>query len=499
LTGLFAKQIQGMKNCFAAILFLFFTFQISFAQVKPAAIPAKQIKRLDGSSLSFTDVDKTINELMSAAEVTGLCLTIINDNKIAYTKTYGYKNKEKNELIDTSTCFYAASLSKAVFAYIAMQLVQEGVLELDKPIWSYINKPLPQYDNYNNLMDDDRWKQITVRHCLCHATGFPNWRWLNPNGNNKIEIFFSPGERYAYSGEGIVLLQLAVEEATGKKLEQLAQERVFKPLGMTRTSYLWQPAFENDYAFGYDANGNVLKKKKRTKADAAGSMETTIADYSRFIEAVMQGKGLNEKTKQEMLSPQIAIKTKHQFPSLNTDTLDDTYKSIDLSYGLGWGLFKCPYGTAFFKEGHDDGWVHYNVNFPDKKTSIIIMSNSSNGESIFKEMLGKIIGDVYTPYDWENYTPYKPVVKAADTALSQYPGVYAADSAKAVVTMEAGQLKVEMEKGGLPKSNLYMEKTDLFFLKMAAIQFQFIRNAAGNIEKMIIIGGSEQHEFKKVN
>jgi hypothetical protein len=179
--------------------------------------------------------------------------------------------------------------------------------------------------------------------------------------------------------------------------------------------------------------------------------------------------------------------------------LDDTYKNIDLSYGLGWGLFKCPYGPAFFKEGHDDGWVHYNVNFPDKKTSIIIMCNSSNGESIFKETLEKIIGDVYTPFDWENYTPYKPIVKSVDTALNQYVGVYAADTVKAVVTLQAGQLKVEMEKGGLQKSNLYMERPDLFFLKMAAIQFQFVRDAGGNIEKMIIIGGNEQHEFKKLN
>jgi CubicO group peptidase (beta-lactamase class C family) len=476
---------------------LSFFVQSIIAQVKPVAKPSNQIKRLDGSSISFTDIDKSINRLMNAAEVTGLSLTVINDNNIVYTKSYGYRNKEKNELVDTSTCFYAASFSKAVFAYIAMQLVQEGVLDLDKPVWAYLNKPLPVYNSYNNLMDDERWKQITVRHCLCHATGFPNWRWLNPNGNNKLQIFFAPGERYAYSGEGIVLLQLAIEETTGKKLETLAEERVFKPFGMTRTSYLWQPAFESNYAFGYDANGDSLHLKKRTNANAAGSMETTIADYSRFIAAVMQGKGLNEKTKLEMLSPQIAIKSKHQFPSLNTDTLEDVYKSIELSYGLGWGLFKCPYGTAFFKEGHDEGWDHYNVNYPDKKTSIIIMSNSSNGESIFKETLEKIIGDVYTPYDWENYTPYKPVIKAADTSLNQYVGTYAADTVNAVVTLENSKLKIDIEKGGLPKSNLYMEKADLFFLKMAAIQFQFLRDSTGNIEKMMIIGGNEEHEFRK--
>ena len=129
-----------MKNHFVILSLLFFILQISIAQVKPAAMQSKQIKRLNGSSISTADIDKTINQLMNAAEVTGFCITVINDNKIAYTKTYGYKNKEKNELIDTSTCFYAASLSKAVFAYIAMQLVQEGVLDLDKSIWAYIKR-----------------------------------------------------------------------------------------------------------------------------------------------------------------------------------------------------------------------------------------------------------------------------------------------------------------------------------------------------------------------
>jgi hypothetical protein len=69
-------------------------------------------------------------------------------------------------------------------------------------------------------------------------------------------------------------------------------------------------------------------------------------------------------------------------------------------------LFKCEYGRAFFKEGHDDGWRHYNVNFPDKKISLIIMTNSANGEGIFRDLLAKLIGDVYTPWKWERYRPY---------------------------------------------------------------------------------------------
>ena len=495
-----------MKRSLVILLLAFSCIQVSFAQSKkPVIDQADQIKRLDGTSISFSDVDKIITQLMEAANVTGFGISILNDNKIVYTKTYGYRNKEKKELLDTSTVLYAASFSKAVLAYIAMQLVQDGVLDLDKQVWAYLNKPLPMYESYNNLADDDRWKLITIRDCLRHTTGFPNWRWLNPRGNNDLEIFFTPGERYAYSGEGIALLQFVMEEATGKKLEELARERVFRPFGMTRTSYVWQQSFEDDFAFGYNSNGEMLKKKIRSVANGAGSMETTIADYSRFIEAVMQGIGLKDTIKKQMLSPQIHIKTKHQFPSLNTDTSEYPYKNIDLSYGLGWGLFKCPYGTAFFKEGHDDGWNHYNVNFPDKKISLVLMSNSSNAESIFKETLEKIIGDVYTPCDWENYKPYEgkymPVMKEEpkiDTSWRQYVGTYTADNAKAIISYEGGQLKIDLGKG-LEKSIMFMDKPDFFSLKMAAIQIRFVRDQGGKIEKMLIIGGNEQHEFKKIN
>ncbi|HVM90141.1 MAG TPA: serine hydrolase [Puia sp.] len=494
-----------MQKRLLILTFLFLFVQNSFAQANDN-LTSVFIRKLDSTTISSGFIDSTITQLMAGANVPGFCISIINDNKIVYTRAYGYRDKEKNEMLDTSTLIYAASFSKAVFAYIVMQMVQEGIIDLNKPVWAYLNKPLPLYEGYNDLADDPRWKLITVRDCLRHSTGFPNWRWFNPRGNNELQIFFNPGDMYAYSGEGIVLLQLAVEEITGKKLEDLAKEKVFKPLGMIRTSYVWQPEFVNDCAFGYDQNGEKLKRKMRSKANAAGSMETTIADYSRFIEAVMQGKGLNDIWRKKMISPQIAIKTKHQFPSLNTDTAEYPYKNINLSYGLGWGVFKCDYGNAFFKEGHDDGWAHYNVNFPGKKISLIMMSNSVVAESIFKEVLEKVIGDVYTPWDWENYQPYKPsglpvinnIPIAVDTSLNQYTGTYAADTVNAVVTLENGRLKIALDKGGLQKTTMNRDKPDLFSLETAAIQFQFARDANGKIEKMMIISGKEKHEFRKL-
>jgi CubicO group peptidase (beta-lactamase class C family) len=353
------------------------------------------------SGQSLTSNESLVESLMAGKHVTGLQLSIINRNEIIYTKGYGYRNKAKGEMNDTATCFYAASLAKSVFAYIVMQLVDEGKIDLDKPLYGYLPKPLPDYENYKDLQGDDRWMLITARNCLDHTTGFPNWRQLNPHGNSKLEIFFKPGERYAYSGEGIYLLQFVTETITGQTLEELAQEKIFLPFGMYRTSFLWQPSFETDYAVGHNAKEDTLHKRRSKKMNAAGSMETTVADYSRFMAAVMQGKNLSRKSWNEMLTPQIRIYSEEQFPSLNNDI---TAKNdiIELSYGLGWGLMKTPDGKAFFKEGHDEGWTHYTIGIPEKGNALIIMTNSSNGEKIFTELVEKIMG-VTIPWKWEGY------------------------------------------------------------------------------------------------
>ena len=329
-----------MKTHHIFLLFVLLIF--SKAQGQQITCPGKK-------TFSSIAIDKIVTKLMDTGEVTGLCLGIINNDKPVYVKSYGYKNREKNELNDSSTCFYAASLSKPLFAYLVLQLVDEGVIDLDKPLYTYLPKPLPGYKDYKDLAGDERWKLITARDCLDHTTGFPNWRQFNPHDNQKLEIFFKPGERFAYSGEGIYLLQMVVETITGRGLEDIAREKIFKPFGMSRTSFIWQPSFENNYAVGHDMNEDTLPKNKRTKPNAAGSMETTIADYTRFVAAVLHGKGLSLKSKEEMLSPQIDIYTKHEFPSLNNDTTDK-YREIKLSYGLGWGLFGVNMAMHFLKK-----------------------------------------------------------------------------------------------------------------------------------------------------
>jgi hypothetical protein len=292
-------------------------------------------------------------------------------------------------------------------------------------------------------------------------------------------------------------LQFVVETISNQKLEDLASKQLFKPFGMKSTSFFWQNSFDTNYAVGYSQDEEPFVLKRRTKADAAGSMETTIADYTRFIASVMQGKGLSSLSKREMLSPQISIFTKHQFPSLNNDSTNEN-KGIQLSYGLGWGLFKSIYGWAFFKEGHsDDGWEHYTVSFPDRKFAIVIMTNSLNGESIFKELIEKIAGATI-PWDWEGYTPYQPTVKVPIKILKQYTGDYDGKT-KARISLENAQLKVESKTEGLPKTNLYAKDETHFFMKTMPDTIEFVKNTAGKIEKIIVNDEGEIYELNKIN
>lgn len=370
----------------------------------------QQITRLDGSRIAASEVDSIVKVLMDTANVQGLDLAILNKRKTVYLKSYGYKNKVNAELLDTNTVMYGASFSKAVFAFLTMKLVQEKTIELDKPLYKYLSRPISEYEYFSDLKSDERWKLITARMCLSHTTGLPNVRWLHPTTGVEdtlgvMKIYFKPGSKYAYSGEGLKLLQLVEEEITGKTVEELAIEKVFSPIGMTRTGYIWHKEFDDNFAIGHLEDGTLNPKKKRSKPVASGSLVTTISDYAKFIEFVMQQKGLDKIMYEEMLSSQIKIHSKVQFPTITEETTTEN-RGIDLSYGLGWGLLTCKYGKAFFKEGHDDAWRNYNINFIDKGISIIIMTNSANGELIFKELLEKLIGDTFTPWKWETYFPY---------------------------------------------------------------------------------------------
>jgi CubicO group peptidase (beta-lactamase class C family) len=247
--------------------------------------------------------------------------------------------------------------------------------------------------------------------CLNHTSGFPNWRWYE--SDKELKVKFEPGSRYMYSGEGLVYLQVILEKMTGKNLEQLAKNKIFKPLGMNNTSYQWQNNYSKNFALGHNQEGEIYEKDTDNEPRSASTLETTPYDYSLFLEAVLQHKILKNSSWKELLKPQIRIRSLTQFPP-GSETVSTANDDIQLSYGLGWGIFQTPYGTAAFKEGHGDGFQHYTIIFPEQEKGIMIMTNSDNGESIFKELLEVSLMDIYTPWEWENYIPYNAYKNPAE-------------------------------------------------------------------------------------
>jgi len=377
-----------------------------------AAPPPAAIQRLDGTRIGEDELSSRIEALRRRANVHGLAVAIFNDGETVYNQVFGVKRTDTKEPLRTDTVFYGASLSKAVFAVLVMRLVEDGVLALDTPLVKYLDRPLSAFkasrpkawhENLTDLESDPRHRAITARMCLSHTTGLPNWRWYEPD--QKLRILFEPGTRYSYSGEGLTFLQIVLQEITKTSLEDLMREKVFGPYGMATSSYTWQPRFETNFCHGHDTKGTVYPKDKDNAARSASTLETTPDDYARFTRAVLRGDGLTPGSWKEMFSPQIRLRSKRQFGPLSSETTAD-HDDIELGYGLGWGVLRSPHGRGAFKEGHGDGFQHYSIVFPDRRLGVVILANSDNGESIFKELLELTIADVYTPWEWQNYVPY---------------------------------------------------------------------------------------------
>jgi len=358
-----------------------------------------------------TKADAAVHRLMSMTGAKGLALAIIDGGQVRCVQAYGVRNAQGDPL-RTDTVMYGASLTKTVFAYSVLQLVDQGEIALDTPLADYLDKPLTDYDTnaiypdkygpYRDLASDPRWRRITARQVLTHSTGFPNFWWDEPD--RKLRIHFDPGTRYSYSGEGMILLQFVIENGRkdrglGLDLGALTQAN-FDRLGMTRTSLKWRPDFRPDLADGFNDRGEAVPHDERSKIRVAGSMDTTIADLSKFFAALVRHDGLSAGSWAEMVKPQLHIGTAHQFPNFAHELPAERQRK-DLFAGLGVITFTGPQGPGFFKGGHDGQTANSVVCLEKSRKCVLILSNDVRAEAGFADLVHTILGDTGVPYDWE--------------------------------------------------------------------------------------------------
>ena len=262
-------------------------------------------------------------------------------------------------------------------------------------------RPLPEYSDpqelyapWNDLAGDPRWKAITPRMVFTHSTGFANFFWLNPD--QKLMIHFAPGSRYAYSGDGMVLLQFGLERGLGLKLGEEMQARVFGRFGMTRTSMKWRDDFAANMADGWKADGSIEPHDHRDNVRAAGSMDTTIADIAAFSAGLLA----DSRALRAISRPSLPITSLSQFPSLLPEAPKEQ-RFAGLAAGLGVVTFTGPQGLGFFKGGHNDSTGNTMVCLLRPRRCVTILSNDVRAEAAFPTIVRSILGETGVPWRWE--------------------------------------------------------------------------------------------------
>lgn len=349
-------------------------------------------------------LDHHVVQGMERTGAQGLAIAIIQDGLVTQVRTWGKRNA-LGEPLTADTVMYGASLTKAVFAYTVMQLVEEGKLDLDTSIAAYLPKPLPEYTGeakkyaaWQHLSGDERWRKLTPRILLTHSAGFSNFGFLEPDG--KLRFHFNPGSRYAYSGDGIILLQFVIERGLGLDVGMEMQKRVFDRFGMKRTSMTWRADFAANLADGWKEDGSAEPHDERSKARAAGSMDTTIMDFARFAAAYVRGDGLQPTSRAELTRAQLPITTLSQFPSLQP-IAPPQQQHTSLAAGLGVITFNGPRGHGFQKGGHNDSTGNTWVCLERQKSCVVVLSNDVRAEPLFPGIVKIVLGETGMPWSWE--------------------------------------------------------------------------------------------------
>jgi CubicO group peptidase (beta-lactamase class C family) len=368
------------------------------------------VDRLSPSALS------RLGQVMEIASVPGLAIALIQDGAIIWNESFGLKNSETSDLVDPDTLFQVGSLSKPVFAYAVLRLVDQGRLDLDRPLVEYFPAP--------DLPQDPRSAFITARHVLSHSSGLQNWRFTKAD---LLEIKFDPGTQFAYSGEGYFFLQQVIEKITAMPIQAFLDQEVLQPLGMRKSTYQWSAGSADNIAWGHDErqpiesysarmgkrmlavaekwglplekwyyadivralpeiHANLEELPNNLIPNVAGSLLSTTAEFASFITQVLFRAG-GEKTRLSeaswllMQSPAVVINSA-------------------ISWGLGWGIEHYDSTTCLWHWGDSGIFQGFTIAHIPSQSGLVILTNSSRGLKVCQWIFAQSAGRQGYPFLW---------------------------------------------------------------------------------------------------
>lgn len=424
-----------------------------------------------------------LHKRMADLTVPAISVAVINDYRIEWTKAYGTLEARGRQQADTHTLFLAASLTKLLTAATALKLVEGGLLDLDRDVNEFLTSwRLPE----NRFTSKS---PVTLRWLLSHRAGltrqivFENLPGpkcptllqildgIPPSPNPPVRVEMTPGEAFAYSNFGYCIVELLIEDVTGRSFPDVVHDRILSQTGMN-DSTLRRPLPETlrGRAARAHAPGGAPIGGWFRGADmaAAGGLWSTPSDLACFaIEIALAYSGYSQRllstaTVREMLTPQ------RGGPAGLGPFVEGSGDSLRLRHtGTGEG-YQCEL-----------------IAYPSRGQGAVVMTNYANGHPLVAEVMGA----VSSVYDWPAFLLEKTVVNVPVTSLARYVGVYDVGLFKIEVTMEDGRLFAQTEFYG--KHELHAESENEFFLTDLPAHFTFVGDTGGVRELVLRAWGAE--------
>lgn len=341
---------------------------------------------LHSQELTWNDARKAfvrsgIEELLKKQDTVGAAVGIIDKGEVVFLEGFGLSDREKTLPVTTKTQFRWASISKTVTAITAMQLVEQGKLDLDKDVRQYV----PEFPDKGSI--------ITVRQLLCHQGGIVHYT----NGKvvatkrdysekhpfesvilaldkfKESPLVNAPGEKYSYTTHGYILLSAVVERAGKQKFAEQIAERVSKPLGLTglQPDYEWVAIPERTQ--GYRKVLGAITKSSDGDVSwklGGGGLTSTIEDLTKYGKGLLDGKLVSKKMEAQMWTAQ------------------KTASGAATKYGLGFNIEKVNGKLQVSHGGSQEKTRTHLLLLPDEKRGIAFMTNSEfvNPGLVVKEL-----------------------------------------------------------------------------------------------------------------
>ncbi len=454
------------------IFFIFVSaFTISFGQNKQDKKLSKSLYKLISERL--TDISP------------GCVVLVVKKDKAIYRKAFGLANTELNILMQPDMLFRTGSMGKQYTAMAIMQLVEQGKIGLQDSIQKYI-KDFPS-----------KGYTITIENLLTNTSGIKDYLSEISNPSKQKESYtpkdgvdyikdeplnFKPGSEYRYSNSNFYLLGYIIEVITGKIFETYLQENVLNKAGLKNTFYIHPEKNMLNMPQGYSKFDGKIEKailQEVTVMYAAGALISSADDIYKWHRALYNLQLVKKETLEKATAP-------FRFPD---GTLSE--------YGYGWFIKNIEGSKTIEHSGSTDGFQSDEIYLPDENVFVVALYNCYEADMDWQLLTNDIarlaIGK-----------PLNNELKLNEGILKQYAGTYEVTlknvNHKLIVSFEDGILFIEASNPDdrLPKVQLHAKSENEFYIKEAALKFEFIKDTNNSFKIITYNNRGKDAEWKKI-